>query len=1598
MPKMENLRGGSGPAPFTQRRIFGLDATRLVPARRILKRIERNDGCEGTPHDDELPGEAGVKVPTPVGGTAPASDANTRRAAGEGEPSTTLRLVAIGASAGGLEALRELLESLPPDRALAYVVAQHVAPTHVSMLSSLLAPCTTLTLCELGEDTLVQGGTVYLSPPNHDVLLRDGHLCRVATGHPGGTHASANRLFQSLADELGEAAIGIVLSGTGTDGATGLKAIKAAGGVTIVQDPDSARYDGMPRAAIQAGGVDLILRPAAIGSVLERLATQRGGDLALMAEEDPERDEYHQIANLVRLSTTFRLADYKAATVQRRIARRMGLLGLETPAAYIEHLRRHKEEALALMRDTFISVTAFFRDAEAFAALAQGIGTIVREARPQAVLRCWVPACASGEEAYSVAMLFEEALVEQGRTDVQYIVFASDLDDEALEQARQGLYPAAVLEPLSAAMRNRYTEPVGAYYRVIKALRSRLVFARQNLLDDPPFARLDLVSCRNLLIYLNPPAQRRALEVIHYALNAGGRLFLGRSETADASTDLFLPIDPRARLYQRQEGVTHYALAITQNLNRPPVGRQEQLRGAVAAPDLVGVRAVEALVERFAPPSVVIDDADRVVHFQGDLKPHLQFPKGRAEMVLFDLVDPALRAEVRALVYRCRRDLQCVHGSAWVRDIEGRSLRVTPVVAPLEAGKPQMLLVSFQTAPVQPDEPMSRGSERDHLIIGELEEELARTRSHLNVIVEELQSLNEELQSANEELQSTNEELQTSNEELQSTNEELLTVNDELQLKSCELERVASDLRNVEDSLPIALFVVDTGLQVTRANATCAQVIGNEGAALVGRNLLDLDWRVDATDLGLRVDEVIRSGGEYLVLLEGPGDSTFRLLVVPYRRPDGCIDGAVLLYREVTTELGVERGLRESEARARMLVDSAPYSVLVADEHCVILDCNRACEQLFGHGRDELIGRNVTVLMDAFDRAHHDRHVARYRANGSSRVFGVGRTLKGRHKDGHLIDVHINVGVQHFEGRNLRFVAFIRDLTDSLRAEAELRLAASVFNGALDGIFITAPDGCILKVNPAFERITGHQRDDIVGRNARELRSERHDEAFFADMDAAIRAHGSWQGEVWYRRQDGSLLPAWLSLTCLRDAQGEPEQMVAVIYDISEQKMSQERIHHLAHFDALTGLPNRFLFRDRLGHALAQAKRQGRKLALLFIDLDNFKHVNDTYGHPVGDQLLCLVAERLKGLTRESDTVARLSGDEFTLLIEDASQRAAVEATAQKLLAVLADPFETKTGQLFVSASIGIAMYPKDGDDLDTLLRFADLAMYRSKDSGRNQLHFYSRAMSAQVEERMTLRKNLRLAMDHGQLSLQFQPVMDVAQRRCVGAEALARWQHATLGWIPPAKFVAAAEDSGLIHPLGEWILRSACQTMSAWLAAGLPVDFLSVNVSGRQIAKPHFIGMVQHILEETGCPPQRIMLELTESYLMHESAASIAKLNRLRDLGFGIAIDDFGTGYSSLTYLKRLPVTKLKLDQSFVRDLPSDVNDAAIARAVLRLGETLGLEVVAEGVETEPQHVFILSEGCSFSQGFLYGRPMVEGDFVDFLSGPADAAGRVRP
>lgn len=576
-------------------------------------------------------------------------------------------------------------------------------------------------------------------------------------------------------------------------------------------------------------------------------------------------------------------------------------------------------------------------------------------------------------------------------------------------------------------------------------------------------------------------------------------------------------------------------------------------------------------------------------------------------------------------------------------------------------------------------------------------------------------------------------------------------------------------------------------------------------------------------------------------------------------------------------------------------------------------------------------------------------------------------------------------------------ILLFQDITSHKRAEEKLALAASVFENTLDGIMVTDAKGVILQVNKAFSRITGYSPEEAVGQTPRLLRSGQHDEAFHSEMWRMLQEIGAWQGEIWNRRKDGHVFPLWQTISSVRDDEGNIRRYIATYYDITEQKLSEERIYRLAHYDVVTKLPNRLLFIDRLHHALERSKRDGSRLAVFFIDLDHFKTINDTLGHPMGDMLLQQVAERLNQCLRRQDTVARIGGDEFTILLESIKGIAAAETVSRKVLHALAKPFCVGEQKTFISGSIGISVYPEDGSDVDTLLKNADLAMYRAKELGRNRYQFYAQEMAEEAEDRLHLLNALRQAMVRQEFLLHYQPLTHLEDRALVGAEALIRWHHPTMGLIAPDKFIPLAEETREIDVIGEWVLRVACSQLRAWLDAGFPQMRLAVNISGQQLKRGDLADTARRVINETRCPAELLDLEITESFIMREADQSIRTLKRLRDLGFELAIDDFGTGYSSLSYLKRIPVTKLKVDRSFVHDIPHEPNNKAIAKAIIGLGKSLGLTVVAEGIETADQEAFLINEGCHQGQGYLYSRPVPANDFQEILRVQPTAANWAR-
>ena len=582
-----------------------------------------------------------------------------------------------------------------------------------------------------------------------------------------------------------------------------------------------------------------------------------------------------------------------------------------------------------------------------------------------------------------------------------------------------------------------------------------------------------------------------------------------------------------------------------------------------------------------------------------------------------------------------------------------------------------------------------------------------------------------------------------------------------------------------------------------------------------------------------------------------------------------------------------------------------------------------------------------------------------------------------RHRDGSYRWLHSRGQVLFDEqGRPKRFIGTSSDITQRRADENSLRQAAAVFDSTQEGVLVTDHRHQIVHVNPAFSRITGYSAAEVLGQRPSLFKSGRHDAGFYQTLWHALEKRGAWSGEIWNRRKNGEVFPMWQSIRCVYDENGKLGQYVAVFSDISAIKNSQHELDYLAHHDPLTALPNRLLLGERLEQALQRARREKLHGALLLFDLDNFKIVNESLGHNTGDQLLKLISERLTERLPQHLTLARLGGDEFGLLSDKCASAKQASQLAQRLLDILTEPFTINDQPLFASASIGISLFPEDGDSVEQLMRNADSALFRAKNSGRRTFAFYSQDMTALAQQRVRLETELRLALEQGQLRVHYQPIHRLACGTLFGAEALVRWEHPQRGLVSPGEFIPIAEESDLIGAIDAWVLEQACAQMCRWQAEGLQLKFIAVNVSSRLFSYGELDVQVERVLRETGLAPAQLELEVTESAVMDNPERAEELLAQLHRLGVRLAIDDFGTGYSSMTRLKHLPVNKLKLDQSFVRGLPHDGADAAIARAVVTLGQSLGLHVLAEGIETEEQAAHLRNLGCDYGQGYWFGRP----------------------
>jgi len=663
--------------------------------------------------------------------------------------------------------------------------------------------------------------------------------------------------------------------------------------------------------------------------------------------------------------------------------------------------------------------------------------------------------------------------------------------------------------------------------------------------------------------------------------------------------------------------------------------------------------------------------------------------------------------------------------------------------------------------------------------------------------------------------------------------------------------------------------------------------------------------------------------------------------------------------------------IRENARQDRMLaalVEQSGDAIISLDLDHYITSWNHAAERMFGYRPGEVLGKSIELL-----------HPVREGEDGFARF----ETRDGR---GLFTTLAISPLLDD-RGERVGEIYVVHDFTQEKLSRDQLMLWGMVYENSGEAVMITDSENRILSANKAFTTITGYRLEEVIGKNPRFLASGRHDQEFFAGMWNTLLQEGYWRGEIWNRRKSGELYPEWLTIAVLRDGEGRISNFIANFSDATVYKANEERIRHLAHHDHLTDLPNRTLLRDRLEQAIAHAQRRGERVALLFIDLDRFKLINDTLGHQMGDKLLQQVAARLREAVRADDTVSRQGGDEFVIVLQEIRDLGHVAHVAAKFLDLVSDEYDIEGERLNITPSIGISVYPEDGENIEDLIKHADTAMYYAKETGRANYQFFTRQLNSALAERMEMEQELRAAVARGEFLPYFQPQIRLSDRRVVGAELLLRWKHPQKGFIPPDRFIPVAEETHLIEEIGLWVLEQAVAQLVRWGADGRKDLQLAVNVSPRQLDNPHLSSQVGKLIERYGVEPHRLKLEITETALMRDVAKSGLHLQALKALGVKIAVDDFGTGYSSLNYLKRFPIDELKIDRSFIMDIPHDPHDESISLAVISLAHTLDLKVVAEGVETAEQESFLTDADCEYAQGYYYARPMPAEELASYLA-----------
>ena len=1107
--------------------------------------------------------------------TSKKASARSRRASAvekTAAPRPTLcPVVGIGASAGGLAAVTELLKELPRGIGAAVVVIQHLDPDHGSLTAEILSRAGPLPVSEATDGMPAEAGQVYVIPPNRSLRLKQG-LLRLSPRAKGRTHLPIDLFFESMAASLKDRAIGVVLSGIASDGTNGLRAIKAAGGLTFAQDPTTALYDGMPRSAIASGAVDTVGTPAMIARDISDVVRRSAAHPASSPPPTPMRplkpDALRRIFASVRKASGVDFTHYKHSTIRRRIGRRLSLHKLEHLQAYAEYLDTHPDEAQVLFDDLLIHVTRFFRDPDAYEALKTRIlPKYLETIAPDTPFRVWVPGCSSGEEAYSIAMVFFELLDKAARPPLQ--IFASDVSEESLQRARAAVYPESIAKDVSKERLRRFFQKAEGGYRVAKWIRETCLFSRHDLTADPPFAKLDLISCRNVLIYFGAELQKHVVPVLHYALKPGGILWLGRSETINGFSSLFTQRDRANRFYVKKNVTAALRVGFLlrrQSPGAPPVPGRD-ITASATLQELLR-ESDRAAVRDYAPPSVVVDDALEILNVHGRLTPYLELSSGRASLNVLKLAHPEIVSSLRQIIETARTGNAAVKTTGLTLKQDGGHHAFGIRVVPLHVGtrfKERYFTIFFEkgggatvsrtsqsgAGRVKKEQRQIRDPHYDRVLIDEYQ-----------ATQEELTSANEELQSTNEELQSTNEELETAKEELQSANEELTTINDELQARNVEMVQLTNDLTNLLASLEKPIVMVDAGARIRRFTPKAAQLLSLL-ATDVGRPLDDIKPGFQAPDLGDLAAEVMASLTARELETQDKQGTWYRLQVRPYRTADNRIDGAVFAFSDITALKQAADVLTTARDDARRIIETMPTPILVIGSDSRVHLANTAYYRLFLTEASDTEGRLLTDLCDGSWNIPSllGRLEAVLRSGDAFADFEV------EHEFSRVGPKQLVISATATRltgaGTNTALVA-IEDLTARKRIADQLHRTEEhyrrLLENANDGVLIIGANGIIEFANRSLEQIFGYAPGELNDQPYEVLipgeyaeRHRTHHEGFMRDPEARDMGRNV---ELFGKRKDGTIIPLEISLSPV--TMDSHVVVTALVRDISARKKREE--------------------------------------------------------------------------------------------------------------------------------------------------------------------------------------------------------------------------------------------------------------------------------------------------------------------------------------------------------------------------------------------------------------------------------------------------------